>query len=142
LMQPYYIAEDWDYVCFTDDPELLAKEKEGVWEIRALAATGYAPGQANRWHKMHPHILFVDYEESVYVDGNINIISSYLFDEIGARDVPFLLPRHFARNCVYREIGALLASPRFNAEEKARFAACREFLEAEGFPVGQGLTEN
>ncbi|MGJ4803775.1 glycosyltransferase [Luteimonas sp. SDU82] len=142
LMQPYHVTDEWDYVCFTDDPELLAKGREGVWEVRALTAADYGAGQANRWHKMHPHLLFPKYRESIYLDGNISIISSYLADEIQARNVPFLLPRHFARDCVYKEIEALLASPRFSAEDKARFSACREFLESEGLPAGLGLTEN
>jgi lipopolysaccharide biosynthesis glycosyltransferase len=142
LMQPYHVTDHWDYVCFTDDPELLGKGSEGIWEIRSPVAADYGAGQGNRWHKMHPHVLFPDYRESVYVDGNINIISSYLADEIQARDVPFLLPRHFARDCVYKEIEALLASPRFSEEDKIRFAACREFLQSEGLPAGLGLTEN
>lgn len=142
LMQPYHIADDWDYVCFTDDLSLIERKRVGVWDIRPLSDTDAGSTRTNRWHKIHPHLLFPDYQESLYVDGNMNVISSYIFDEIENRGLDILLPKHFIRNCAYKEIKALLHSPRFKEVEKRQFEICREFLEKENFPSGQGLTEN
>lgn len=141
LMQPYHIADDWDYVCFTDDPDLIDRKTVGVWSIRPLDS-GADPSKTNRWHKMHPHLLFPEYKESIYVDGNINILSTYIYDQIGQRELPMLLPRHFIRNCIYEELDALLHSPRFSEAEKRDFKTCRDFLVKERFPAGLGLTEN
>lgn len=142
LMQPYFIADDWDYVCFTDDPQLIAKRAEGVWEIRPLSKQHPNAVRANRWHKMHPHILFPEHQESIYVDGNINIISGYVFDQIKQRSPDILLPQHFIRHCLYQEIHALLQRKATSAEDKALLTANRAFLIQEGFPEDFGLSEN
>lgn len=40
LIQPHHIEAGWDYVCFTDDAELLDRGQLGVWEIRPLILAG------------------------------------------------------------------------------------------------------
>jgi lipopolysaccharide biosynthesis glycosyltransferase/SAM-dependent methyltransferase/uncharacterized coiled-coil protein SlyX len=144
LMQPYHVSAEWDYVCLTDDPDLIRRESIGVWEIRPLRGLDepLSPTRRNRWHKMHPHILFPEYEESIYIDGNINILTDYIFKEIKERRSRFLLPQHFARNCVYQEIEALLKSHRIGDEEKSLLTSHRRFLERAGFPKEAGLSEN
>ncbi len=142
LMQPYFISADWDYVCFTDDPDLLAQEDVGVWETRPMSDTLSSGTRTNRWHKMHPHILFPAYEESIYVDGNINILSDYFFGQIANRGPLILLPQHFKRNCIYQEIETLLKSRRISDEDKSLLRSHRRFLEQEGFPEEFGLSEN
>jgi lipopolysaccharide biosynthesis protein/lipopolysaccharide biosynthesis glycosyltransferase len=142
LMQPYFIADEWDYVCFTDDRKLLAMRNDGVWEIRALTTPHPNPVRANRWHKMHPHVLFPNYEESIYVDGNINIISNYIFDQVERSANEILLPQHFIRHCMYQEIDTLLNRKATSEEDKVLLLACRDFLKQEGFPENLGLSEN
>jgi lipopolysaccharide biosynthesis protein len=142
LMQPYFIADDWDYVCFTDDEALVAEGTVGVWDVRPMVEVRASGVRTNRWHKMHPHKLFPLHEESIYVDGNINIISSYLFDQIETRDTPILLPQHFIRNCVYQEIEILLNRAVTSEEDKALLSSHRQFMQKEGFPEGYGLGEN
>jgi hypothetical protein len=142
LMQPYFISAEWDYVCFTDDPDLIAKQHVGVWQIRPMLNMQPNSVRANRWHKMHPHVLFEEYDESIYVDGNVNIISDYIFEQIAKREVDILLPRHFVRNCVYQEIHALLQRSVTSDEDKSLLAAQRDFLKQVGFPTEFGLSEN
>lgn len=142
LMQPYFIADDWDYVCFTDDEELLAQGCVGVWDVRPMAETRSTGVRTNRWHKMHPHVLFPSYNESIYVDGNINIISDYIFEQIEARDTPILLPQHFFRNCLYQEIETLKNRAVTSAEDKSLLASQYEVMRKDGFPEGYGLGEN
>ncbi len=142
LMQPYYIKPEWDYVCYTDDPELIEAGQVGVWEVRPVAYTAETPTRTNRWHKMHPHLLFPERQKSLYVDANINIISSYIFDQIETRGLPFLLPEHFFRNCIYQEIRTLDASSRIGADDKAQLEELRAFLREEQYPDDYGLSEN
>lgn len=142
LMQPYYIDDVWDYVCFSDDEEAAGREIYGVWEIRKVERSTSDSDRDNRWHKMHPHVLFPDYEESIYIDGNINIISSYLFDEVERHDKDLLFPQHFNRTCVYDEIDILLHSHRTSQKNKSSLIAQRNLLEQEKFPHSYGLGEN
>jgi len=75
LSDPEYISHDGDYVCFTDQPV----KHGGIWEIRPLQKVIEGdPVRTNRWHKMHPHILFPEYEKSVYLDSNIQITGPHL----------------------------------------------------------------
>jgi hypothetical protein len=53
---------------------------------------------------MHPHELFSDYEISIYIDGNIKLISSPREIAFRAMSVASLsLYQHFSRSCVYSE---------------------------------------
>ncbi len=142
LMQPYFISDDWDYVCFTDDPGLVSQTTVGIWEIRPLSRVLSSSVRSNRWHKMHPHALFPDYNESIYVDGNVNILSSYIFDQIAKRHALMLLPRHFTRNCIYQEIDALLRRNVTSDQDITLLHSLQRFLEEQGFPREFGLSEN
>lgn len=103
LREHKYLNKNWDYVCFTDDEKLLAQKRQGIWEIRPLVYAEKDNALNNRYHKINPHKLFPEYEQSVYVDGNVDIRSPYLFRQIEKRKTNLLLPMHFCRNCVYEE---------------------------------------
>ena len=51
LKEHRYVDDDWDYVCFTDNKELLAQKKCGIWEIRPLAYVGADSTRSSRYHK-------------------------------------------------------------------------------------------
>ncbi len=97
-----YINPEWDYVCFTDNQEDIKRKKVGIWEIRPLQYSKSDVSRNNRWHKMHPHILFPDYEESIYLDANINILTDFLFKEIRHLNTSIVLPRHFKNVYLFR----------------------------------------
>ena len=69
-----YVNKDWDYVCFTDNKEHIEKGQIGIWEIKPLMYNESDNTRKNRWHKFHPHILFPQYSQSIYIDANINIL--------------------------------------------------------------------
>lgn len=142
LINHYFISNDWDYICFTDDDKLIQKKKYGIWQIKPLQFNQLDATRNNRWHKMHPHILFPEYEESIYIDANINVITSYLFDIIEERKEDLLFPMHYKRNCIYQEINSLINSSRYSADDKKVFLEQKRFLEENGFPYKYGLGEN
>ena len=82
LRQPVYVDENWDYVCFTDDENLVAQKNVGVWKIRPLAFQERDNTRNSRYHKINPHKLFPEYEQSIWCDSNVNILSSYIFEQI------------------------------------------------------------
>ncbi|MDB5660706.1 MAG: Lipopolysaccharide biosynthesis protein LPS:glycosyltransferase [Cypionkella sp.] len=142
LIQHFNINDEWDYVCYTDDQNLVAIGNFGIWETRHALRPDLPADRRNRYHKINPHLFFESYEESIYIDGNINIISDYIFSEIEERGVSLLLPEHFARDCVYDEVKALYASGRTSASNKELLTIQLEFLQAMKFPKQYGLTEN
>lgn len=134
-----YIDSSWDYVCFTDDKDLLCHKNYGMWQIRPLVFSELDAARNNRWHKTHPHILFSDYEASLYIDSNITIRSEWIFDEIKRRDVSLLVPKHFSNDCIYAEIEFCRS---LHKETESNLEKILAFLHGEKFPEHYGLNEN
>ena len=140
LRSPSYVSPNWDYICFTDQP---VGGQVGVWEIRPLVKViEDDPTRTNRWHKMHPHILFPDYEVSVYVDSNIEIIGPHL--ETKLRDLllgvnMIALPAHPLRDCVYDEIIECIAC---RLDRLSLMQANAQVLRKSRYPEKNGLYEN
>lgn len=67
LITPTCVPKNADFVCFTDQP-LRSK----VWDIRRVEAPIEGDmTRSNRYYKILAHKIFPEYEQSVYVDGNI-----------------------------------------------------------------------
>ena len=95
---PTCYNNDWDYVLFTDNKTLIKLKYFGVWQIRPLAFDKLDATRNARWHKTHPHILFPEYKESLWIDANIDIVGDNIFKTIAATDKKMLIPRHYCRN--------------------------------------------
>lgn len=134
-----YIDKDWDYVFFTDNEEHLKQGQIGIWEVRPLQYTELDNTRNNRWHKLNPHILFPEYEQSIYIDANIVILTSHLFDVIKKKNNPFVLPKHFKNKCIYSEYKDVkkTALDSFELIDKEL-----EIIKNAGMPRNYGFCEN
>jgi len=74
-LNPLEDEEGVRYVCFTDQPGPLPPP----WEARPLQAPEEARTNrlVNRYHKLHPHVLFPEATRSVYIDGNLTFAGSF-----------------------------------------------------------------
>jgi hypothetical protein len=144
LIQQYYINYDYDYVCFTDNKKLLYASSQnnnyyGIWKIKKLHCTEYDNTKNSRWHKLHPHILFPDYKESIWIDANINIKSDYLFSFIlSNRTKNMIIPLHNLRKCIYEECRAV---KKRKLETNENIHKIYNFLKRDNFPHDYGLNE-
>jgi hypothetical protein len=139
LMRLSYVDNDWDYVCFTDNQSLLKKKRKFMWDIRPLLFDRLDNSKNQRWHKVNVLDIFPQYEESIYIDANINILTPYLFDTVKNSNTDILVPLHIFRDCVYEELDAVISKKK--DDEKV----CRELIEyikSKGFPSHYGLSEN
>lgn len=137
-----YIAEGWDYVYFTDNPELIAQGRVGHWQIRPLAFDKLDNIRNSRWHKVNADLLFPDYDASLWVDGNITINNNHIFqmaDSYMTKDVVLAAPKHPQRDCAYDEAEAIKILGYDNPE---LVDAEMNFLKQEKYPQHFGLTEN
>ena len=124
------------YVCFTDNKFLIGLKRIGEWEIRPLVFNSLDNVRNARWHKTHPHILFPEYEESVWLDGNVEILTNKFFEEIKNRE--FAVPIHYCRDDIYEEIkSARMMHPELYSILKEQ----EQFLRTEGMKEGYGLNE-
>jgi len=94
-----------DYVYFTDNPNL----KSSIWDVRQVPSdfpTDEARRNA-RYYKVNPHKLFPEYDISVWVDSNINVVGDFTpllqspskLQTYNHND-PFISD---PRNCIYQE---------------------------------------
>ncbi|MBQ2870174.1 glycosyltransferase [bacterium] len=137
IIQNYY-NPDWDYVCFTDNKTLNRLKRFAMWKIRPLKFDGLDSTRNARWHKTHPSELFPDYDESVWIDGNINILTNYLFLKIEQSNKDMLIPIHYCRSCVYKEANVVKKLKRDCPEIVNKYLS---LIENDNFPKNYGLNE-
>ncbi|MBN1531192.1 MAG: DUF616 domain-containing protein [Spirochaetes bacterium] len=135
LNEPYCAPENVDYVCFTDNRRVRSRK----WRVVVDDGIGDSV-VGNRYYKMHPHLLFPDYQCSVYVDGNIRIIGDMndIVDKYLHR-CSLAVPRHFQRTSVSEEYRVCRGV--FPEQSEVIERQMREYGE-EGFPDDLGLSEN
>src|SRR5690348_15337130 len=81
-----------DYFLFTDNAKLPDQFKH------------LSPRMQAKWYKLHPHILFPDYDLAIWIDGSA-VVHSYKFvekmiSELGESEMMcFKHPE--GRNCIY-----------------------------------------
>ncbi|WP_304125278.1 glycosyltransferase [Methanosphaera cuniculi] len=135
LVTPSVINEDFDYVCFTDNPEL----KSDFWDIRLI--TGKENELDNirkaRRFKMFPHIYLSEYDYSLWIDGNFDIIADVedYIKEYSKNNKLLAIP-HDARDCIYEEAHATIEA---NKDYPDIVELEMDKYEKEGFPHNYGL---
>jgi GT2 family glycosyltransferase len=106
-----YIDQDWDYICFTDDLS-IGNANNSSWQIRPLFFDKLDNVRNQRWHKLHPHILFPEYEKSIWIDGNLDVLNDGLFNDvqmtIEEKNLISIAP-HPSRKCLYDEFEACVS---------------------------------
>ncbi|PLX91336.1 MAG: hypothetical protein C0621_11070 [Desulfuromonas sp.] len=136
LLEPVEIEEGVDYYCVSDRPP----KQESVWAYLPLPRDFGSPSLNNRYVKMHPHILFPDYEFSLYVDGNIRIMANVSDLVFEAMKVSVLaLYQHSYRSCVYQEA---VECSLLGHDWLWRISRQMRRYSREGFPFSDGLYEN
>jgi Protein of unknown function (DUF616) len=95
-----HIEPGVDYICFSDRPAMII---DG-WTVEPVPAAWGTRAHANRYAKMHPHVLFPSHQISVYIDGNIEIVAPIgkAIDEALSQG-PIALYDHPFRTSVFEE---------------------------------------
>jgi len=130
LQPPKCPSAGWDYVCFTDNPEMSV---EG-WQIRLLPEIGLNLPRLSRLPKLLPHLVLPEYEQSVWVDANFEICGD--LGELAQR----VLRQHYLvffkhpenRSSIYEEAIACMERQK---ESPERIVAQMEHYAAEGLPA-------
>ena len=125
-----------DYICFTDNPDLISK----TWEIRVVERDFNSPVSASRHPKILPHLYLPEYSTTLYVDANISVgVDPAVLADRYLHKAPFWVPKHSERQCLFTEAVecAVLRRGTTDAlrEEVARYALADT-------PKDFGLSEN
>ena len=136
LIDPPIRFPGCDFICFTDQAHLSSD----VWDIRLVEKIDLSPAMMNRWYKIFPHMIFPQYEKSLYVDANIEILKNPLdLSNKYLSKTNFSSPKHFARSCIYDEARECIVLRKDSVRGiKRQISRYRQ----EGFPEKFGLSEN
>ncbi len=136
-----YVHPDWDYVLFTDNDELIAKGTFEHWSVRPLMYNKSTNVKNARWHKINTHILFPEYELSLWLDGNISVNNQNIFDKINQLVLDTVLisiPLHPHRNCIYDEANEI---KRLHIDTNKTVNEQMHILHKNKYPANKGLSE-
>ena len=139
LKEPKFVTEGFDYVCFTDDADLIS----GIWDIRPLPkeTEGIPPNKKQRYVKINPHKVLPEYELSVWVDANIMLTGDIneCMKTMCVGDCNVFVPMHPIRDCIYEEM-RICASIGKDKIENMKPQIDRYLME--GYPEHNGLLQS
>lgn len=137
IPEPYCKPDNCDFYLFTDQKQTNTKS---AWKVRKLPSCieKMSNVEKNRYIKMHPDEIFDEYKYSIYIDGNVQVISDLTeyVNRIGRTGIG--IHRHDARNCVYQELETIRRTGRETSENVEQH---KKYLLSTGMPQNYGLLQ-
>lgn len=142
IHQPLAVDDRFDYILFSND---IAEASIGIWQVRKFPKVIKKDNKRlSRYPKTHPHTLLKEYQASLYLDANIQIADSWVYERFielfnqkaDTAGIQLLLT---GRDCIYRhsyDMCAIRAEHDYKAIQQ-----CHEMMKS-GFPEHFGLNEN
>lgn len=93
---PNYVDADCDYYLITDDKKIKSDFYKVISVDKIVPVNVTSLRDKNRYCKMHGAHIFKDYDYSIYIDGNVQIISSVnqLIEKINEYGIGFHVHPH------------------------------------------------
>lgn len=139
VKEPRFVDKQFDYYVFTNSK----LPTNTVWKVIPLdgECENMAPFDQSRYVKTHPHLFFADYDISIYIDGNIQIIKNIrpLIYKMIEENKTIAIHRHNCRDCIYHEARIIWAQGRAKLLDILK-QVC--YYKRIGFPSHFGLFEN
>lgn len=133
LPPPSSLMEIADFFLLTD-----SNEDVPGWRRLNVQPSHADLRRAAKLYKLLPHLILQDYEISLWLDGNIELLEggASLLTEFSAADDVICLFQHRSRNCLYDEAAEC---KKWNKDDPKTIDAQIERYKMEGHPVGAGL---
>lgn len=136
--EPLYADPNLDYVIFSDK----RNDSDSVWNYRDISKMKIEEGNnaVNRYYKFHPFEFFENYDFSIYIDGNVQLISdtSALLAVAKNSKTGIAMHRHATMDCLYNNMLWCLYNHRGDPKALKRQV---DKYRAENFPPHYGLLE-
>ena len=137
ILEPYIVPDNCDFYFFSDKE---INHENSIWRKGILpdAINDLSNAEKNRYIKMHPHLIFPEYKYSIYVDGNVQIITDLTeyVNKMGGIGIATHI--HNNRSCVFDELKAIVKSGKETRENVERH---RNYLLKSGMPYNYGLLQ-
>ena len=140
VYEPAFNLPNVEYILFSDT-KIKTEKWKNIVIPKEIIEKYNSNILVNRYYKMNPHEVFKDnnYDYSIYVDGNVKIISNIakLVTRIN-KDYGIAFHYHSARKCIYNEGKLCKITKKGN---KANIDKQLKRYKEEGFPSDYGMTE-
>ncbi|RAP54353.1 MAG: hypothetical protein BZ137_02655, partial [Methanosphaera sp. rholeuAM130] len=131
---PGYVNGDFDYICFTDNPNLTSE----FWDIRLMEDLPLDNIRKVRSYKILAHKYLSDYDYSLWIDTNIELTDNIVdYVHKYSKNNKLLCIRHIERDCLYQEAKVCISSAKDTDIEVINAQMDRYKLE--GYPEHNGL---
>ena len=130
----HYEADDIDFICFTDNPDLVSS-----WTMRLVPLGLLDPARRSKQFKALPHRFLPDYDLSLYIDNTVRLKCrpADLFDNyLDPAQSAFRAFAHENRGCVYDEAEAVIE---LEYDDPGVVRQQMAFYRSLGFPAHHGL---
>ena len=137
IRQPIVVDNRFDYILFTNEIE---ETSVGIWQVRKIAYFNPDNTRICRYVKTHPEELLSEYEISIWMDSNIQIITDYIYNRVFEleNDNVLISSMWHPTGCIYQE--AFDVVHMMIEHEKKVIKWCHK-LRQEGYPRKNGLCE-
>lgn len=138
LRDPLVVNPEWDYVCFSDK-----KIPSNVWAVKEIPndCLNEDSKKIQRKIKLLPHKYLSEYEESIWIDGNLEMLvdPEHLITE-SEYDVykAFSVLAHPERQCLYDELDSCES---LGKDSKESIDTIRKLLFSNRYPKKHGLVQ-
>lgn len=136
IMQPQVIDERFDYILFTDE---VVQSRVGIWEVRRVEYDNPDKTRIARWVKTHSHSLLSQYKATLWIDANLEILSSYVYERciaLNNRGIQLASVKHPLRDCIYDE-----AYKVYELDKEQNIFNWCHYLRSVDYPKHNGLYE-
>ena len=138
ILQPKVVDDRFDFFLFTNE---VREERIGVWHVRKVDYSNPDMTRIARYVKTHPEELLPEYEASLWLDANIQIVSPFIYErfiELYERGFEVASIQHSERDCIYDEAFVVV---RLGWEyDNLTYKWCRKICK-EHYPRHNGLIE-
>lgn len=103
VYQPLIVDERFDYLLFTDN---VLDSTNGVWQMRKVEYVNGDKTRIARYVKTHPEELLPEYEATLWMDANVQIITNDVYErfiELYNKKSLVASIKHYYRSCIYDE---------------------------------------
>lgn len=138
ISQPLVIDERFDYILFSD---CISESNIGIWQVRKFNYKNDIPIKMARWVKTHPEELLADYECSLWMDANLDILTSFIYNrviQLFTDNIKMASVVHPTRKCIYDEMIAVME---LGYENEKMIINWGSHIHKEGYPQNAGLFE-
>lgn len=104
FIQPQVVDERFDYVLFSNE---IDEHNIGVWKVMHFQYENSIQTKVARWVKTHPEELLPEYKASLWMDANIQIATSWIYDrfiELYQTGILVSSIKHPTMDCAYDEM--------------------------------------